>query len=902
MKYLKSFEVRQMWLDFWKSKGHEVFPSASLVPVNDPTLLWINAGVAPLKKYFDGREVPSNRRICNAQKAIRTNDIDNVGRTARHHTFFEMLGNFSIGDYFRKEALTWAFELLTSEKWFGFDIDKLYFTIYPDDKESFELWTGLGVKPDHIIPLQGNFWEIGEGPCGPDSEIFYDRGEKYDPENLGIKLLQDDISNDRYIEIWNIVFSQYNSKPGVPRSEYKELPSKNIDTGMGLERMVCIFQNAETNYETDLFMPLINKLEEMTGVKYEGQMAFKVIADHIRSVTFAISDGATLSNEGRGYVLRRVLRRAVRYGKMLGMKKAFMYELVDVVTEIMNPFYPYLENTKDMVKKLIKLEEEKFLQTLEIGEKKLVDYINNKNEIVSKEFAFLLYDTFGFPIELTEEVALEYGKSVDIDGFKDELKKQKEKAKASRNAQDSMNTQNEDMLNFKEESSFIGYDKLTFTSKINGIFVDGKLVKEASGKIVLTFDQTVFYATSGGQIGDSGIVSYQGNEFIVLDSFTLPNTQHAVLLDTGEIEVKINDEVILNVDEELRNKSASNHSGTHLLNEALRKVLGNHVKQQGSSVTSESLRFDFNNFVLPTDEELIEVENIVNNEINKNVNTNIVELPLEEAKSLGVQAVFGEKYGDVVRVVTIGFSKELCGGTHVSNTKDINKLAVISVESKGSGIYRIECVTGSDVDVKEAVVNSTKVYQKDIDELRTKANTILEAAKNDNIKLNEAEYKNITKTEIDGTYKSIIACKNELAKLREAVKELDKEYAKLKRESNVISIDSFLPLAYELNGKKVLIFKVENLEVTALKDLVDRLADKLGESVVFACNVVSPKVIFVCKNKLSSLKAGELVKKAATITLGGGGGRDDFAQAGGKDETKVDEAFNEVKKLIEAKI
>lgn len=902
MKYLKSFEVRQMWLDFWKSKGHEVFPSASLVPVNDPTLLWINAGVAPLKKYFDGREVPSNRRICNAQKAIRTNDIDNVGRTARHHTFFEMLGNFSIGDYFRKEALTWAFELLTSEKWFGFDIDKLYFTIYPDDKESFELWTGLGVKPDHIIPLQGNFWEIGEGPCGPDSEIFYDRGEKYDPENLGIKLLQDDISNDRYIEIWNIVFSQYNSKPGVPRSEYKELPSKNIDTGMGLERMVCIFQNAETNYETDLFMPLINKLEEMTGVKYEGQMAFKVIADHIRSVTFAISDGATLSNEGRGYVLRRVLRRAVRYGKMLGMKKAFMYELVDVVTEIMNPFYPYLENTKDMVKKLIKLEEEKFLQTLEIGEKKLVDYINNKNEIVSKEFAFLLYDTFGFPIELTEEVALEYGKSVDIDGFKDELKKQKEKAKASRNAQDSMNTQNEDMLNFKEESSFIGYDKLTCTSKINGIFVDGKLVKEASGKIVLTFDQTVFYATSGGQIGDSGIVSYQGNEFIVLDSFTLPNTQHAVLLDTGEIEVKINDEVILNVDEELRNKSASNHSGTHLLNEALRKVLGNHVKQQGSSVTSESLRFDFNNFVLPTDEELIEVENIVNNEINKNVNTNIVELPLEEAKSLGVQAVFGEKYGDVVRVVTIGFSKELCGGTHVSNTKDINKLAVISVESKGSGIYRIECVTGSDVDVKEAVVNSTKVYQKDIDELRTKANTILEAAKNDNIKLNDAEYKNITKTEIDGTYKSIIACKNELAKLREAVKELDKEYAKLKRESNVISIDSFLPLAYELNGKKVLIFKVENLEVTALKDLVDRLADKLGESVVFACNVVSPKVIFVCKNKLSSLKAGELVKKAATITLGGGGGRDDFAQAGGKDETKVDEAFNEVKKLIEEKI
>ncbi len=902
MRYLKSYEVRQMWLDFWKSKGHEVFPSASLVPVNDPTLLWINAGVAPLKKYFDGREVPTNRRICNAQKAIRTNDIDNVGKTARHHTFFEMLGNFSIGDYFRKEALAWAYELLTSEKWYGFDVNKLYFTIYPDDKESYELWTGLGVAPDHIIPLEGNFWEIGEGPCGPDSEIFYDRGPKYDPENLGIKLLQEDISNDRYIEIWNIVFSQYNSKPGTPRSEYKELPSKNIDTGMGLERMVCIFQDAETNYETDLFMPLINKLEEMTGVKYEGQMAFKVIADHIRSVTFAISDGATLSNEGRGYVLRRVLRRAVRYGKMLGMKKAFMYELVDVVSEIMNPFYPYLENTKEMVKKLIKLEEEKFLQTLEVGEKKLIDYINNNNDVVSKEFAFLLYDTFGFPIELTEEVASEYGKSVDIEGFKGELKKQKEKAKASRNAQDSMNTQNEDMLNFKEESSFIGYDKLTCTSKVNGIFANGKLVNNASGKLVLTFDNTVFYATSGGQIGDSGIVSYQGNDFNVLDSFSLPNTQHAVLVDTGDVELKVGDEVILTVDEELRNKSASNHSGTHLLNEALRKVLGSHVKQQGSSVTSESLRFDFNNFVLPTDEELIKVEDLVNNEIAKNSKTDIAELPIDEAKKLGVQAVFGEKYGDVVRVVTIGFSKELCGGTHVANTKDINKLAILGVESKGSGIFRIECVTGSDLDVKEAVVESTKIYQKDIEELRNKACALLETAKNENIKLNSNDYNNIAKTIIDGSYKSIIACKNELAKLREAVKELDKEYAKLKRESNVIGIDTFLPLAYVINDKNVLIFKVENLDVNALKDLVDRLADKLGDSVVFACNVCSPKVVFICKNKLANLKAGELVKKAATITLGGGGGRDDYAQAGGKDETKVEEALAEVKKLIGEKL
>ena len=339
MRNLKSYEIRQMWLDFWSSKGHQVFPSASLVPVNDPTLLWINAGVAPLKKFFDGREVPTNRRVTNAQKAIRTNDIENVGRTARHHTFFEMLGNFSVGDYFRKEALTWAFEILTSEKWFGFDLNKLYFTVYTGDEESIKIWKSLGVDETHIIPLKDNFWEIGEGPCGPDSEIFYDRGEKYDPQNLGIKMLKEDIENDRYIEIWNIVFSQFNSKPGTPREEYEELPSKNIDTGMGLERMACVMQEVETNYETDLFMPYIKKVEEITGVKYEGQMAFKVIADHVRSVTFAVSDGAMLSNEGRGYVLRRILRRAVRYGKQLGMKEPFLYKLVEEVCNYMSNFY-----------------------------------------------------------------------------------------------------------------------------------------------------------------------------------------------------------------------------------------------------------------------------------------------------------------------------------------------------------------------------------------------------------------------------------------------------------------------------------------------------------------------------------------------------------------------------------
>ena len=473
MKKLKSYQIRQMWLDFFKEKDHEVLPSASLVPVNDPTLLWINAGVTPLKKFFDGREIPKNKRMVNAQKSIRTNDIDNVGKTARHHTFFEMLGNFSVGDYFRDEALTWAIEILTSEKWFGFDLEKLYFTIYPDDEDSYNKWVSLGVDPSHIIKLEGNFWEIGEGPCGPDTEIFYDRGIKYDPQNLGVKMLEEEIENDRYIEIWNIVFSQFNAKAGVDRSEYKELPSKNIDTGMGLERMACIMQEVETNYDTDLFMPIINELERLTGVAYTGQMAFKVIADHIRSVTFAVSDGAMLSNEGRGYVLRRILRRAIRFGRKLGMNEPFMYKLVSVVANYMSNYYEYLLQTADSTAKIIKLEEEKFLLTLETGEKKLLDYINSaKTKIIPKEIAFLLYDTFGFPLELTLEVAQEHGFIVDEVGFKEELNRQKELSRSARSDDQSMNIQNEEMMSFKEKSEFIGYHTLKAPATVIAIFLN----------------------------------------------------------------------------------------------------------------------------------------------------------------------------------------------------------------------------------------------------------------------------------------------------------------------------------------------------------------------------------------------------------------------------------------------
>ena len=898
MKKLMSYEIRQMWLDFFKEKGHTVFPSASLVPVNDPTLLWINAGVAPLKKFFDGREVPQNRRITNAQKAIRTNDIDNVGRTARHHTFFEMLGNFSIGDYFRDEALTWAMELLTSPKWFDFDLNKLYFTVYTGDKDSINKWKSLGVSEDHIIPLDGNFWEIGEGPCGPDSEIFYDRGEKYDPQGLGIKLLKEDIENDRYIEIWNIVFSQFNSKPGIPRSEYEELPSKNIDTGCGLERLACVMQEVDTNYESDLFMPYIKKTEELTGVKYTGQMAFKVIADHVRSVTFAVSDGAMLSNEGRGYVLRRILRRASRYGKMLGMKEPFLYKLVSVVCDYMSNFYPYLKDTEEMVSKVVKLEEEKFLQTLENGERRLNEYIRQNEGIktIDGAMAFKLYDTYGFPIELTEEAASEQGLTVDIVGFKEELSKQKELARKNRSDEQSMATQNEDMLNFKEPCEFVGYEKLEDVAHINGIFKDGELVSFGIGKLILSFDKTPFYATMGGQIGDSGVVYVRGKELKVLDSIKLPNGEHAVLVDS-DIELKLEDEVKLSVDKKKRSDVAKNHSGTHLLNEALRKALGSHVSQHGSSVTEDALRFDFNNFYLPKEDELLKIESLVNEEINKKEATKTTELPLEVAKAQGVQAVFGEKYGDIVRVVEIGFSKELCGGTHVTNTGDIKHLAILSCESKGSGIFRIVAVTGDDVKAK--VEKELAPVLAEINEVKSKIKEILDLARQEGISI---RCWRIEEKEITPSYEAIINKKKELSLYKSLLKDVDKDYNKLKREKNNVGIDDFLSQVKDINGVKVLVSKVSDLDVNNLKDLVDRLSDHLGRSVILFGDVVDGRIIFVCKNKIEKLNAGLLVKLSATITSGGGGGRPDFAQAGGRDISKIDEALTSALKMIEENI
>lgn len=900
MKNLKSYEIRQLWLDFFASHGHKIVPSASLVPVDDPTLLWINAGVAPLKKYFDGREVPENPRLCNAQKSLRTNDIENVGKTARHHTFFEMLGNFSIGDYFRNEALEFANELLFDEKWFGIPRDLIYITYYPEDLDTYNKWVSLGVQPSHLVPIADNFWEIGEGPCGPDTEIFFDRGTKYDPENLGIKLLQDDIENDRYIEIWNIVFSQYNSTSGLDRADYPELPSKNIDTGGGLERFACVFQGVETNYETDLFMPMIKYVEELSGIKYdtcdkEQKMAFRVIVDHIRSVTFALADGAILSNEGRGYVLRRILRRAVRMGRKLGINKPFLYKIVHVVVENMKSFYAYLVEKEAIITKLVKIEEENFLKTLESGEKRLTEIMKTceDTKVISGQNAFLLYDTFGFPIELTVEAANDNNYTVDLEGFKDELEKQKERARSARSGLQSMNTQNEEYMHFKDESVFVGYDTLSSTSKVIGIFKDGHKVSAASGMVIALFDKTPFYGEMGGQIGDQGTIIYHDEVFNVLNTICFPNGQHAHMIDMKDVELKQDEVVTLEVDEEFRLNVACNHSATHLLNEALRMVLGSHVIQQGSLVSDEYLRFDFNNYENLTNEELLKIEQIVNEAINKHYEVKTIVTSLEEAKKLGAQAVFGEKYGKVVRLVEMGFSKELCGGTHVSNTSEIKKFAITSIESKGSGIFRIEAATKDGINTQ--LTEHLKGAIQDFQTLEEKRKNILQMAKEQGFNLTSNV---IIKPKLTGSYQDILTYREELVKARNAVKELEKAYENLYRAQNTSNLDEFTNELYTINGINAIVVKTKDYDNEVLKDIIDKLSSKYDNSVVFIANVNNGKIVFIAKSKGNNIMCGNLVKQAAIITGGNGGGRPDFAQAGGRDVTKLDEAILKVKELI----
>lgn len=876
MKFMTGNEIRQMWLDFFLEKGHSVEKGASLIPNDDPTLLWMNAGVAALKKYFDGSIVPKNPRIVNAQKCIRTNDIENVGKTARHHTFFEMLGNFSIGDYFRKEAVTWGYELITSPKWLGFDKNRIYITVYPEDEETKNLWIELGMDPSHIIPTEeNNFWEIGEGPCGPCTEIFYDRGPAFG--DFTPDAIRDDIENDRYVEFWNIVFSQYNAKPGLKRSEYPELPNKNIDTGCGLERLTSIIQGAKTNFETDLFMPIINKIESISSVKYEGQMAFKVIADHIRTVTFAVADGAILANEGRGYVLRRLLRRAVKYGKKLGITRPFMDELVDVVVSNMNVYYPYLNQQIDIVKKIVQTEETKFLETLSSGEKRFEAIVASSNsKVVSGLDAFILYDTYGFPIELTQEYAEELNMTVDIDAFESEMEKQKERARSARKDVQSMKSQNEEFLHFNQESSFVGYDRLFSETRIIKIFAEGMVLEE-----------TPFYATSGGQVADTGVIYNDKFSAKVTDVYKLPNGQFLHVYSL--IEGLPQEGMIVNakVDIQKRNLTAYNHSATHLLFKVLRDQLGSHVSQQGSQVSSEMLRFDFNHYETVTENQILEIEAKVNEMLQYDYETHTELLTVDEAVKKGAIAEFGEKYGDTVRVIDLKYTLDLCGGTHVKNIKDIQRFAIKNIYSIGSGIYRIEALTNVGVD---SIIEGLVGINQEIENLIHKAHSIVNTAKSEGI---EVSFDAKINHNVTGSYQDVINKRNEFSTLQKLVKDLEKEVSRLKENQVLSSINNY----YNLIENNQFIQRIDGLEMNQLKQLVDNIAVKTPGGIVFVGTVMNDKVMFLAKSLSSQYHCGELVKAAAQICGGNGGGRADYAQAGGKDTTKIDEAIKLIKEM-----
>lgn len=858
---MSSAEVRQMWLDFWKSKGHSVEPSANLVPVNDPTLLWINSGVATLKKYFDGSVIPENPRITNAQKAIRTNDIENVGKTARHHTMFEMLGNFSIGDYFRDEAIEWGYELLTSPEWFAFPKDKLYMTYYPDDKDSFNRWVEMGVDPSHLIPIEDNFWEIGAGPSGPDTEIFYDRGEEFDPENIGIRLLAEDIENDRYIEIWNIVLSQYNADPSVPRSEYKELPHKNIDTGAGLERLVAVMQGAKTNFETDLFLPIIKEIELISGQTYDqdgDNMSFKVIADHIRSLSFAIGDGALPGNEGRGYVLRRLLRRAVMHGRRLGITKPFLYQLVVTVGKIMESYYPEVLEKREFIEKIVKREEETFARTIDAGSSMLDGLLGDlksagKTVLEGKDI-FKLYDTYGFPVELTEELAEDEGFTIDHKGFEDAMKEQQERARANAVKGGSMGMQNETLSSITEPSTF-NYEKEILESSLSVIVVDDERSEAVSeGQALLVFSETPFYAEMGGQVSDHGVIKNQNGDIVarVLDVQKAPNGQ---ALHKVEVlaSLAIGTNYVLEVDRIRRHRVMKNHTATHLLHAALHNVIGEHATQAGSLNEQEFLRFDFTHFEAVTAQELRAIEEEVNQQIWNAIPVVTTETDVDTAKSMGAMALFGEKYGKTVRVVSIGdYSVELCGGTHIANTSEIGIFKIVKEEGIGSGTRRILAVTS-----REAYL----AYREEEDALK----------------------------EISATIKSpqLKETAHKVASLQEQLRELQRENAELKEKAAAAQAGDVFKEVKSAGSVSYIARQIDVSDPGALRTFADNWKQKDYSDVLVLVASIGDKVNVLVASKIKDVHAGNLIKELAPFVSGRGGGKPDMAMAGGSDDSGI---------------
>ncbi len=867
-------EIRQAYLDFFESKGHLILDSAPLVPKNDPSLLWINAGMAPFKPYFDGSLEPPKKRIATSQKCIRTNDIENVGKTARHHTYFEMLGNFSFGDYFKEEAISWGWEFVTEV--LELDPDKLWITIYEEDDEAFEIWHDkIGLAEERIVRMgkKENFWQIGTGPCGPCSEIHYDRGvEAGDSEEdvLGGE-------GDRYLEIWNLVFTQYNY---TEAGEYKELPNKNIDTGMGLERVASILQETETNFETDLIKPIIDQAVEMTGISYQKDeqslTAYRVIADHIRSASVAISDGALPSNEGRGYVIRRLIRRAARYGRKLGFKEPFLYKLVEKTAEVVKGVAPDLKKQLAHVKNVLKSEEESFLKTLEQGlnilEEMLAELKAENKELLAGEDAFRLYDTYGFPLDLTEDIAAEAEIKVDQAGFEKEMEAQRQRAREAR-AETSFSSGEEEKLysDFKdqiEEDNFTGYHSLKEETQVIGLLKDKQKVEKLSqgdqGEIILI--KTPFYAESGGQIGDKGVIQNDNFEAEVINTVKKAEVfVHEVEVKTGELKNKAEVEAV--VYHNRRQATARHHSATHLLHKALKEVLGDHVNQSGSLVAPDRLRFDFTHFSALKEAEIDEIERKVNQAVMENYPVETEVKAIDEAKEMGATALFGEKYGEEVRVVKMGdFSMELCGGTHVNATGDIGAFKIVSESGIAAGVRRIEAVTGEYA--LDYFNSKLEILNKTAAELKTEPDKLL----------------------------------NRVEQLQQQQKDLEKELESLKQKLAGSKKDELIDQLQQIEGVNVLTAELEDLDNSALRNLNDQLQDKIDSAVIVLASKADNKVIFVASVTSDLIekgfKAGDIISKVARIAGGGGGGRPDMAQAGGSKPEKTAAALAEVEKII----
>ncbi len=871
MEKLGLNQIRQMFRDFYVSKGHYAAGSASLIPKNDKSLLIINSGMAPLKPYFAGVETPPSKRMTTCQKCIRTGDIDNVGITSRHGTFFEMLGNFSFGDYFKEESLHWGWEFITEH--LKMPVDRIWATVYQDDDQAVEIWKKIGVPEERIVRLgkEDNFWEIGLGPCGPCSEIYFDRGEEY---GCGKPDCKPGCDCDRYLEFWNHVFTQFSKEED---GSYSDLEHPNIDTGMGLERMACIMQGVDSIFDVDTIRHILNGVVEKSGVKYEDgaaktDVSIRIITDHLRSMVFMIADGIIPSNEGRGYVLRRLIRRAARHGKILGIEGKFLVELSNRVIEVSGEAYPELVEKKDYIQKIISVEEEKFASTIDQGTSIILEYVEElKKEnktVLEGEKVFKLYDTFGFPLELTEEILAEAGCTADVDGFNVNMKKQKEMARAGRKSTEEEAWKEAEAAVNVPETVFTGYTETEDEAKVLAIYIDGKEAQTAETyqNAVVYLDKTPFYAEGGGQASDNGIMS---TDKCCAKVTAVEKSQgifaHKVLIESGSLSK--GDIVSCGVNVFKRNATARNHTATHLLQKALREVVGAHVEQAGSSVNENALRFDFTHFEGVTPEQLAQVELMVNEKITEFMPVTTAETSMKEAQEMGAMALFGEKYGDKVRVVNCGdFSIELCGGTHVANTGQIGVFKIVSEAGVASGVRRIEAVTGTGVLLKAMEAEETV---KQIAE---------------NLKSNPA------------------AVVQKSASIVEELKDTKKELEDFKKAAMGSEVDDMVKEAKDIGGVKLVTKEFKDYNINDLRNLSDDIkAQHKGIVMVFA-TVNGPKVTFLVSITddllAKGLHAGNMIKQIAAACGGGGGGKADMAQAGAKDPTKISAAFKVAEELL----